>query len=122
MRARTSQRHRRAYSAWSAGEDSLLLALHHEGTPVNVIAAELERQPGAIRSRLAKLADRINSTKARPAWRKGRPRAGRRWESAEDAALLADFDAGVPLQEIAARSGRGLFAVQVRLIKLGRGV
>ena len=55
-----------------------------------------------------------------PEWKRLRPRAGRRWEPAEDALLLADFDAGLPLPEIAARRGRGEFSIEVRLCKLGR--
>ena len=53
-----------------------------------------------------------------PEWKRQRPRAGRVWDSAEDAILLAEFDAGLPMAEIAARLGRGLFAVEVRLAKL----
>jgi hypothetical protein len=63
---------------------------------------------------------RDQSPSALPEWKKLRPRAGRVWEPTEDAALLAELDAGLPLEEIAARRGRGLFAVNVRLCKLGR--
>lgn len=56
-----------------------------------------------------------------PDWRALRPRAGRVWTPDEDEVLLLEFDAGLPLAEIAARRGRGEFAVEVRLCKLGRG-
>jgi hypothetical protein len=56
----------------------------------------------------------------RPEWRQLRPRGGRVWEPDEDAALLAELDAGLPLEEVAARLGRGVLAVEVRLCKLGR--
>jgi hypothetical protein len=55
-----------------------------------------------------------------PEWKRARPRAGRAWEPAEDAALLSEFDAGLSLEDIAARRGRGIFAIEVRLCKLGR--
>jgi hypothetical protein len=50
-----------------------------------------------------------------------RPRAGTPWSKEEDAALLADVDAGLPVEEIARRRQRGIHAVQVRLFKLGHG-
>jgi hypothetical protein len=55
-----------------------------------------------------------------PEWKRLRPRAGTSWSSKDDGALLADFDAGLPLEEIARRQGRGVFAIEVRLHKLGR--
>jgi hypothetical protein len=58
-------------------------------------------------------------TFAVPEWKRSRPRAGRVWEPKEDAALLADFEAGSPPEEIAFRLGRGSFSVEVRLCKLG---
>lgn len=47
--------HPRAYLPWEAGEDAELAALCDEGWPVQRIAEHLGRQPGAIRSRMAKL-------------------------------------------------------------------
>jgi hypothetical protein len=55
-----------------------------------------------------------------PNWRKLRPRAGRVWTPDEDEALLLEFDAGLPLEQIALSRGRGIFGVAVRLCKLGR--
>jgi hypothetical protein len=55
-----------------------------------------------------------------PEWKRLRPRAGNAWTPDEDGALLHEFDAGLSLEEIARRMGRGEFAVEVRLSKLGR--
>jgi hypothetical protein len=55
-----------------------------------------------------------------PNWRELRPRAGRVWTPDEDEALLLEFDAGLPLEQIALLRGRGVFGVAVRLCKLGR--
>jgi hypothetical protein len=55
-----------------------------------------------------------------PEWKRLRPRAGKPWTTDEDGLLLQEFDAGLPLEEIAHRRGRGVFAVEVRLFKLGR--
>jgi hypothetical protein len=49
-----------------------------------------------------------------------RTQAGKPWTAAEDAALLRDYDASVPLEQIAVHLHRGIHAVEVRLIKLGR--
>jgi len=53
--------------------------------------------------------------------KKARPRQGRVWTPDEDAALVADFHARLPFEALAARRGRGVFAVHVRLHKLGLG-
>jgi hypothetical protein len=45
----------RAYENWLPEEDDKLSCLFRGGTNVNEIAAKLQRQPGAIRSRLTKL-------------------------------------------------------------------
>lgn len=49
-----------------------------------------------------------------------RSQAGKRWSSEEDAALLKDFDQGMPVDQLAERLHRGVRAVEVRLVKLGR--
>ncbi len=45
----------RAYEKWSAAEDDILRKLFGQGKSVEEIAADLQHQPGAIHSRLAKL-------------------------------------------------------------------
>jgi 5-methylcytosine-specific restriction endonuclease McrA len=55
-----------------------------------------------------------------PDWRELRPRAGRVWTPDEDEALLLEYEAGLPLEQIALLRGRGVFGVAVRLCKLGR--
>ena len=47
--------HPRAYEKWTEQEDDTLRRLSAEGWPVKEIAAELQRQPSAVTSRLAKL-------------------------------------------------------------------
>lgn len=46
--------------------------------------------------------------------------AGRSWSDIEDKELLAIFDAGTPVKEIAAKHGRTLGAIAARLVRLGR--
>lgn len=46
---------RRAYMPWTPKEDGRLEERVREGACVHTLAAEFERQPGAIRSRLKKL-------------------------------------------------------------------
>ena len=48
-------RYLRAYERWEPAEDETLNSLHREGQTVQQIAQQLQRQPSAIRSRLAKL-------------------------------------------------------------------
>ena len=46
--------------------------------------------------------------------------AGRSWPDTEDKELLASFDAGTPVKEIAAQHGRTQGAIAARLIRLGK--
>ena len=48
------------------------------------------------------------------------PNAGKAWTPAEDAALETAFDAGIPLKQVAQELGRTAFAVEQRLIKIGK--
>jgi hypothetical protein len=50
------QSHGKAYAPWTEGEERDLRRRHQGGESVGAIAAELGRKPGAIRSRLKKLA------------------------------------------------------------------
>jgi len=47
--------HPKAYSKWTNDEDDLLARLHSEGKSITEIAERLQRQQGAIRSRLQKI-------------------------------------------------------------------
>ncbi len=49
------KQYKRAYVKWSATEDAELAEMHRSGLNPNEIAQTLERQPGAIQSRLTKL-------------------------------------------------------------------
>jgi len=48
------------------------------------------------------------------------PNAGKAWSGQEDAALEIAFDAGIPLKQVAQELGRTPFAVEQRLVKLGK--
>jgi hypothetical protein len=48
------------------------------------------------------------------------PNAGKAWTSQEDEALETAFDAGIPLKQVAQELGRTAFAVEQRLVKLGK--
>jgi hypothetical protein len=48
------------------------------------------------------------------------PNAGKAWHAQEDAALETAFDAGIPLKQVAQELGRTAFAVEQRLVKLGK--
>jgi hypothetical protein len=52
---RSKAEHPRAYAPWSESEDSELRSLFSAGISTAEISAKLQRQPSAIRSRLAKL-------------------------------------------------------------------
>ena len=45
----------RGYEPWTEQEEEELCLMHAAGQPIDVIAAKLQRQPGAIRSRLQKI-------------------------------------------------------------------
>jgi hypothetical protein len=48
------------------------------------------------------------------------PNAGKAWSAQEDTALETAFDAGIPLKQVAQELGRTAFAVEQRLIKIGK--
>lgn len=48
------------------------------------------------------------------------PNAGKAWTGQEDAALETAFDAGIALKQVAQELGRTQFAVEQRLVKLGK--
>ena len=48
------------------------------------------------------------------------PNAGKAWSPQEDAALETAFDAGIALKQVAQELGRTAFAVEQRLVKLGK--
>lgn len=53
--ARIKEKYPRAYESWSKDEEQKLIELHLASKTTEEISAELQRQPGAIRSRLDKL-------------------------------------------------------------------
>jgi hypothetical protein len=48
------------------------------------------------------------------------PNAGKPWTAADDSALETAFDAGIPVKQVAQELGRTAFAVEQRLIKIGK--
>lgn len=48
------------------------------------------------------------------------PNAGKAWSAQEDAALETAYEAGIDLKQVAQELGRTPFAVEQRLIKLGK--
>jgi hypothetical protein len=58
--------------------------------------------------------DPVRTRRAQP------PNAGKAWTAQEDAALETAFDAGIPLKQVAQELGRTAFAVEQRLVKLGK--
>ena len=62
-----------------------------------------------------------NAISAASALLRQRPAAaGARWSEEEDAQLLAEFDGGKALPEIARQHGRSRAAITLRLVKHGR--
>jgi hypothetical protein len=53
--AQIRKRHARAYEPWSAAEDERLRQRHGQGADVAALAAEFQRKPSAVRSRLMRL-------------------------------------------------------------------
>lgn len=48
------------------------------------------------------------------------PNAGKPWSAQDDAALETAFDAGIPIKQVAQELGRTAFALEQRLVKLGK--
>ena len=49
-----------------------------------------------------------------------RQNAGKPWSAEEDRQLLASFDAGLTIKQLAEQHGRGASGIEARLVKLGR--
>jgi hypothetical protein len=94
-----------ADAAWQQPDvvRALFFALSHLGLPV---PADVRPPPDGSRAE-----DRTRT----PAGNRGRP-----WSQAETDRVAADFDAGQPIDTIAAATGRSKLAVEIRLARLGR--
>ena len=51
----TKARYARAYAKWTAKEEGVLVSMHTQGESLAKMSARLQRQPTAIRSRIAQL-------------------------------------------------------------------
>ncbi len=121
-------------SSWTKEEEQQLVREFETEMPLKVIATKHQRTRGAITSRLVRLGKlapihnagssidgRKNDDATRKWWKEeGRTQAGKAWTAEEDEALLQDFEAGMNLEQIAVRRRRGVRAVEVRLVKLGK--
>jgi hypothetical protein len=118
---------------WTPEEDDQLLAELAAGTRLMDAARAHGRSRGAILSRLVRLGRFVTLEDARAATERPRQttakwaalklertQAGKPWCDDEDEALLEYFDAGLPLEQIANGLHRGVRAVEVRLVTLGR--
>jgi hypothetical protein len=119
---------------WDDREDELLIRAFEANVPIRAIATKHERTRGAIVARLMRLGILVprHSTKsinenvpkqetAEKWWKlEGRTQAGKAWTTEEDKALLVDFKAGMTVEQLAQRRRRGVRAVEVRLIKVGK--
>lgn len=61
---RARKHHPRAYAKWTPDEEKRMMSLLEQGMSVEAVAAELQRQPGAIRSRQQKIEERENGASA----------------------------------------------------------
>ena len=62
-----------------------------------------------------------NAQKIQTLPRKNTPtNTGKPWSAEDDAALVRDFDMGISLRQLAAKLQRTIYAIEVRLLKLGR--
>ena len=115
---------------WTAAEDEQLIDEFHSGVEFREIARIHGRTRGGIISRLEKLGkfqardpnDRPDVESNWATLKKTRTQAGKVWTSDEDASLIRLFDEGLDIEEIAERLHRGMNAIEVRLIKLGKRI
>lgn len=113
---------RNAGKPWTATEDAQLVRAFDAGANLKDLARQHGRTRQAIHGRLYRLGKM-------PPWPFGmekEPKAGREpgkpWTPEEDAELLRGHDAGLTIDQLAQRLGRGQNAVDVRLCSLGRGI
>jgi hypothetical protein len=66
------------------------------------------------------VADKEKKTSAPPSDKPGMENAGRPWSPEEDALLGQSFDAGKTIEVLASEHKRSRFAIEARLVKLGR--
>lgn len=101
---------------WEESELAELIRAYGSDAPVVAIAAELERSPAAVKSRLYGLQRRgVGLPRRRP--------AAPGWTRALDERLVSGYHEGLTLQQLAGVLGRDAAAVASRVEVLrGRGV
>lgn len=122
-----------ATGACTARPAAVVLAAAAEGAPRDAPAVDIARRDGHIfvlpeeieqATFLAALREGIRALHERDRARERRDRlpanVGKPWTSAHDVDLLAAFDAGMPLDEIAKRLQRTRIGVRTRLERHGR--
>ncbi|MCY3886775.1 MAG: ATP-dependent DNA helicase [Chloroflexi bacterium] len=141
------EQHLRAYEPWESDEEARLLSMHKGGETIKTIAAELQRRPAAIRSRLRRLLgedvpesrrlavepavpraesdqepDRTpasrDTNKRLAAIRRQHPRAYKPWAPNEEARLLALQQRDESVETIARELQRQPSAIRSRLRRL----
>jgi len=124
----------KAGSSWTGEEDRQLVQEFEARFPIPAIADRHQRTREAIVARLVRLGklasrydfnnpeDRNDKGEVSRKWwqEQGRTQAGKPWAPEEDEALLRDFELGMSIERLAERLRRGIRAVEVRLVKLGR--
>lgn len=70
----------------------------------------------ALSAAIAALRKSLNARSSRP----GQGNSGKPWTKDEDAALATNFDNGMNIADLATAHGRSGFAIEARLVKLGK--
>jgi predicted transcriptional regulator len=136
------ERHARAYEAWTDAECNTLRELVRSGATVAQIAGRLQRNRGAIRSRIVKLgivdelipkeqerlrrnidqfgeeSDELNPSSPTVDIRKAYPRAYEKWTSNEERQLRGFIDSRLTVAQIARRLQRQRSAIRARITAL----
>lgn len=78
------------------------------------------QRPAVVRAMFVALGDMDTKGRARRRQESSPAKSGLPWSPQDDAALAAAFDAGAPLEALALGHERSVYAVKLRLVKLGK--
>ena len=88
---------------------------------VEQVVSILDSLAAGVSPELLQSGDAQQAIRTAAALLKSRPAAaGARWSDDEDARLVAEFDGGTAVPEIARLHGRSRAAITLRLVKLGK--